>query len=529
MNADLLLSVAPLALLIYLMTRRNAVPAHRALPLCAIALYLVKLCWSGVDPNLANATVISGLLTAFTPLMIVWGAVLLSEVMEDSGGMDVIRQYLNSLTTNRVAHLMIVGWAFGFLIEGASGFGTPAALAAPVLVGLGFQPVAAAIFCLVMNSVPVSFGAVGTPTWFGLGELSLTSTEILAIGSTAGIIHAAASLVIPVVGLRLLLPWRDVRANLGFIYLSILSCVAPYLITAQFNYEFPSIIGGSFGLILSLVFAKFGVGLAKENAGISHPHVPIRQVVRAAFPIWMTVLLLLVTRVSQLGIKGILSATEPAWQAKLGSLGTFSVSRSLVVGLSGIFGTGENWQHKLLYVPSIVPFFIVACMAFLVFKMSKPQVLSIFNRSIQQVKKPLIALCGALVFVGLLMMSESGKESSAVMIGTALGDMAGGQWRGFASLLGALGSFFSGSNTVSNLTFAPIQAGIARAMHLDPIVVLSLQHVGGAMGNMICIHNIVAVCSVLGLQEKEGFILKRTILPMLIYGLIAGLIGLFLL
>ena len=77
---------------------------------------------------------------------------------------------------------MIIGWAFAFSIEGASGFGTPAALAAPLLMGLGFPPVRVAIMTLIMNSVPVSFGAVGTPTWFGLGQLGLSPEAILEIG-----------------------------------------------------------------------------------------------------------------------------------------------------------------------------------------------------------------------------------------------------------------------------------------------------------------------------------------------------------
>jgi lactate permease len=143
-------------------------------------------------------------------------------MLEASGAMKTIRVWLNGISNNQVAQLMIIGWAFSFMIEGASGFGTPAALAAPILVSLGFPAFKAAIFCLVMNSVPVSFGAVGTPTWYGFGTILETMDAaarnefILAIGYKSVLFHSAASLVIPLSGLVVVVGWKKVRANLLF-------------------------------------------------------------------------------------------------------------------------------------------------------------------------------------------------------------------------------------------------------------------------------------------------------------------------
>jgi lactate permease len=120
-----------------------------------------------------------------------------------------------------------------------------------------------------------------------------------------------------------------------------------------------------------------------------------------------------------------------------------------------------------------------------------------------------------------------------MVMGRAMADTAGRSWPYFASLLGALGSLFSGSNTVSNLTFAPIQAAVAGELALDRATILTLQSAGGAMGNMVCIHNIVAVAAVLGLSEKQekkgqysgggvAAVLRLTIGPMLVYALIAA-------
>ena len=262
---DVLFSLLPLVVMIYLMTKKNSVPSYKALPLCAAMFYLIKLIYFENDANLINATVFQGFLASWTPILIVWGAILLFKTMEHSGSLDVIRGWLNNITTNRVAQIMIVGWAFGFFIEGVSGFGTPAALAAPILVGLGFAPINAAILALIMNSVPVSFGAVGTPTWFGLGQLGLSSGEIMAIGFKTATIHCVAAMVIPIIALRFVVSWDEIKKSIGYIYLSILSCTLPYLLFASFDYEFPSIVGGLVGLIVSVVLASKG-GRAGEEA-----------------------------------------------------------------------------------------------------------------------------------------------------------------------------------------------------------------------------------------------------------------------
>jgi lactate permease len=129
---DFIMAVAPIVILIYLMVKKNSWPSYVALPFAALLVYGVTLIYFETDPNLINATVISGLLTAFTPIFIIWGAILLFKTMEHTGAMDTVRAWLNSISPNPVAQLMIIGWAFAFLIEGASGFGTPAALAAPI-------------------------------------------------------------------------------------------------------------------------------------------------------------------------------------------------------------------------------------------------------------------------------------------------------------------------------------------------------------------------------------------------------------
>ena len=153
---------------------------------------------------------------------------------------------------------------------------------------------------------------------------------------------------------------------------------------------------------------------------------------------------------------------------------------------------------------------------------------TVLSQTFARMKKPVLALSGALVFVKILMVYAEGDPSCSLIIGNALAAFAGSHWQCFASDLGALGAFFSGSNTVSNLTFGPVQSSIAQSLDLNRSVILSAQSAGGAMGNMVCINNIVAVCSILGINNKEGFILKRTVWPMITYGIIAAVVSYFL-
>lgn len=521
----LILSIFPIILLVFLMTKKNSMPSHQALPLAALVLYLIKLVYFQSDPNLMNATVVDGLISAWTPILIVWGAILLFKTMEHSGSMDVIRDWLNGISQNKIAQLMIIGWAFSFLIEGASGFGTPAALAAPILVGLGFNPIKTALLCLIMNSVPVSFGAVGTPTWYGLGSLGLSDELMREVGFKAAVIHTVAALVIPVIALRFVVSWQEIRKNLLFIYLAVFSCTVPYLILARFDFEFPALLGGMIGLLISVFLAKMQVGLEKTEATDSAP-VRNKHLIKAMFPLWGSILVLILTRIQQLGIKGLLKSAEHAVDIPLGSIGTLSISPSLVVRLRDIFGTATARSHELLYVPSLIPFFLVSALAFYLFKMSRKDIKDVWNETYGRVHQPILALLGALVFVRLLMVD--GDNACTMIIGNAFANAVGENWKYFASYLGAIGSFFSGSNTISNITFGGIQDSIAGNLGLNRTTILALQNVGGAMGNMVCINNIVAVCCILGITNKEGYILKRTIIPLLIYGAMAGVIATFL-
>jgi lactate permease len=537
---DLVFAALPIAFLIFVMTKKKGMPSTVAFALAALLTYIIRIAFFKTNANFAHAAILSGLLQALTPISIVFGAIFFFVALERSGAMQTLTLWLDGVSRNPIAQLMIVGWSFIFLIEGASGFGTPAALAAPILVGLGFPPLRVAVLCIVMNTVPTSFGAVGTPNWFGFGSLGLAESQLLEIGLKAALMHAVAALVIPVIALRLVVDWKEIRRNLLFVELAIFSSVLPMAALATFNYEFPSVVGGAIGLLLTIFLAKHGIGLAEDKAsaaglllpgsqstsGPQHPQASTLQradVLRALTPLIATVGILLITRIPFLGLRQLLTSEAGSISIPLGKLGVFSLSPSLVFQLRGILGEDLHWSHALLFVPSILPFFVAAVVALILYHCPWSVFRNVAGETFTRLRNPVIALFGALIFVQLLKID--GERASTKILGDALATGTGGLWIYVAGFLGALGSFFSGSATISNLTFGPIQLRIAQDLGVSPTTMLAVQSVGAALGNMVAIHNIVAVCAVLGLKDQEGAILKKTFLPTLAYGIILATVA----
>ena len=537
---NLAFSYLPLILLITLMVKKNPMPSSKALPLSALVAYIVVLLVFKQDARLVNANVISGALLALTPLSIIAGAIFLFKCMEITGALAILRKSLDGVSENPVAQLMIVGWAFMFLIEGASGFGTPAAIAAPILYSLGFPALRVALFCLVLNTIPVTFGAMGTPVWFGLSLLQLPQESVREIAQQAALINTIAAPVIVILALRLVVSdAADIKKNLLFILLSTCACTLPYLGLSYFGVEFPSLLGGLIGLIITLLLAKYKIGIEAVNRPTDNrpaateqapaKTVPLKTLIKAAFPLWGTVLLLVLTRLPELGLKALLQATEPALHISLGFLGTFHISTSLVASLTDILNTAVTWKHSVLYIPSIIPFAVTGSVTLWLFRQqAEPNTLKTAGQqTLARMRTPFFAMLGALIFVNMMMLGDSSGQNSAAVaqIGHHLAQITGANWTFFAPLLGALGSFFSGSATISNLTFAGIQTTIAEQLSLPLTTILALQSVGAAMGNMVCINNIVAVTAILGLQNRDGDILKNTSLILAVFAVVAGGMG----
>ena len=520
-------------------------PAKYAMPVGFVGAALVGAFAWGMPGVTILAASIEGLIIALGLLFIIFGALLLLQTLTQSGALATIRAGFTSISPDRRVQAIIIGWLFGSFIEGASGFGTPAAVVAPLLLALGFPALGAVLVGMVIQSTPVSFGAAGTPVLTGVGEglagapqtaartaeLGLTSEGYLAqIGLEIAALHAVAGTLIPLFMVCLLTrffgenrSFADGLAVAPFAVYSAFAMTIPYVaVAALLGPEFPALLGGLIGLALVMFTSSRGFLMPKQvwdfpprerwldrwigNIDADTTVASARMsYLRAWAPYVLVAVLLVLSR-----------TIDPVKDAL----------QSVAVGPSDILGTGIDEELEVLYSPGAV--FLVVCLAtYLLHRMSGRQIATSWSVSARQLAGAAVALLFALPLVRILINSgpeynTSGLESMPLTLAAGAAAVAGGTWPLFAPWIGALGAFIAGSNTVSNLTFSLFQFATAQNIGVDPETVVAAQAVGGAAGNMITVHNVVAASATVGLLGREGDVIRMTIIPMTYYCLLAG-------
>ncbi|WP_213994680.1 L-lactate permease [Arsukibacterium sp.] len=510
-------------------------PARRAMPLslliCAVLAYLV---WQMPAVQLA-AAVVEGLVIAATILWIVFGAVLLLNVLRQTGAIDAIKAGFSTISADKRVQLIIIAWLFGSFLEGAAGFGTPAAIAAPLLVALGFSPLAAVVLALIADSSAVSFGAVGTPVLVGIaqGVPDIAADEVLQVALTAISIDILVASWLPLLMVVMLTrffseqkSWRDGLAIAPFALLSGLAFTVPaYLVALLLGPEFPSVLGALLGLAVICAAARYRVllpakpwlfasplpdtlpgeeSIAQQPAQsglLSKPAMPLWQ---AWLPYGLVAALLVVSRVPDLPLKQSLQQLAWQWPA--------------------IFGTELSVAVSPLYLPGTL-FVLVAVVSCFLLQGSAGMLLASCRQSGRMLLPSAIALAGAVPMVRIFLQSEvntAGLPAMPIALATAAADYLADSWLWIAPFVGALGSFIAGSATFSNLMFGSFQQAMAIEASLPLTLVLALQMLGANAGNMICVVNVVAAASVVNLQGREGDIIRYTLWPMLFYCIAAS-------
>lgn len=532
-------------------------PSTKAMPLawlvCALSALLV---WQ-LPVGYIAALSLQGIIVAIGVLIIVFGAIIILYTLKYSGGMETIQYGMQNISRDRRIQAIIIGYMFAAFIEGAAGFGTPAALAAPLLLALGFPPLAAAVICLVFNSFCVSFGAVGTPILIGLKFLAplvkeaadaatpgLNFTDFASFAKVMGqwvsLMHLGMIFILPIFMLGFLTrfygqnkSWSEGFAAWKFCVFAAVAFAVPYVGLAWLmGPEFPSLIGGLLGLGIIVAGAKAGFCMPETvwdfgpqdrwdpewtgsiQCDTSCQFKEHMSQFRAWLPYVIIGLILVATRVPALGLKAWLSAQK--------------------IGFTDLLGyKGVSAFIDYLYLPGTIPFTLVAILTIFLHGMSGDAVKKAWTESFAKMKAPTIALFAAVALVSIFRgsgvadaaLNPNNYPSMPLAMAKAVAAFAGNAWPFLASYVGGLGAFITGSNTVSNLLFAEFQWGVAQTLALPRQIIVAAQVAGGAMGNMVCIHNIVAACAVTGLIGREGLILRRTFWPFVLYGVVVGIVA----
>lgn len=478
------MAAAPIAAILGLMLALGWSAARAGLAgLALTALIAVPVFGFGsAAPGLVASTLgvaSEGGFIAATILWILWPALALHEHQQRSGAIDVLRKGLGRLSDQRPLQALLVGWFVALFFEGAAGFGTPVALAAPMLVGLGFPPLQAVVLALLGHAVGVSFGALGTPV---LVQAELTGIDPLAIAWRTAALHAALGMLMMVFFVRTLAStgaapgWRwALAAAAGFLLpsLAIAATLGPELATLG-----AALIGA--GL--------FVVGLHRRRERQAADAATGGGIRRALAPYAVLVVLVLATR-ALAPLADMLAALEWHWQLPGGFHGNLQPLRHPGTLLLLALLIGARLQGAPLR--SLGPAFAV---------------------SARKLLPVTVALVAMLALSRLMLHSGMiGVLEQAAVQGLGRG------WPLLAPAVGALGSFVTGSATASNVLFTTLQAQSAQALGLAPVTMVAAQGFGAAIGNIVCPHNVVAGAATVGLAGREGEVLRRTAGPCAIY------------
>ncbi len=523
-------------------------PASRAMPVVFLFTAAIGLFVWDMSVTRIIASTLQGLVITLGLLWIIFGAILLLNTLKHSGGITAIRAGFTTISPDRRIQAIIIAWLFGCFIEGASGFGTPAAIAAPLLVAVGFPAMAAVLMGMLVQSTPVSFGAVGTPIVVGVNSGLDTATlgaQLVAQGSSwpaflqqitssVAITHAIVGTVMPLVMVLMLTrffgkekSWRAGFEVLPFALFSGLAFTLPYVFTGVFlGPEFPSLLGGLVGLAIVTTAARFNFltpsstwdfADAKDWPAEWIGTIEMKLDDLAARPMsalraWLPYVLV--------GAILVISRVFPQVTAAL---------KSLSIGFANILGeTGVSASIEPLYLPGGI-LVAVVLITFFLHGMRAGELKAAVKESGSVLLSAGFVLLFTVPMVRILINSgvnAGDLPSMPIAMARYVADSVGGIYPLLAPSVGALGAFLAGSNTVSNMMFSQFQFGVAQSLGISGAMVVAIQAVGAAAGNMVAIHNVVAASATVGLLGREGITLRKTVWPTLYYVLFTGVIGL---
>lgn len=494
----ILLSVLPFIVFFFFLFVKKTTLLRASVVTLALYTVLAIFYWKILNSFLLNSYG-KGALVAVDIFIIIFGAILFLEILKDLKVINNISYYLSRISKDYRVQVIIIAWFFECFLEGTAGFGTPAAIAVPLLVGLGLPPIRALIVGLLGNSVPGVFGAAGTPIKVGFATLNVSSVPFYA-----SLLNFVGVLV-PIFMIWTITKGRQNRRKefleaVPFaIWSGILFIVPSFFVAKYLGQEFPTIIGSLVGLFLAIISIKLHIFTPKNNLQListpkedSHTMSPFKSFL----PYGLLVLFLV------------------AGKFIMGNMGI-----PLHFGFSHVFS---------LFNPGIV-FILVGLIIATIWKSKKDIFLRSIKISFKGALAPFLVIASMLAMVQLMINSGhnlSGIPSSISLLARSVESYF---LPFFAPIAGAFGSFMTGSVTASNVMFGSLFSMASMNMGLNTGVVLALLVVGGGFGNMIALADILTAEAVIGEKNAEIKIVKGVLIPCLTCLVIVGIIGMIIL
>ncbi|MBN3856463.1 L-lactate permease [Paraburkholderia sp. Ac-20340] len=471
-------------------------------------------------------------------------AVFLYKIVVKTGQFDIIRASVLSITDDQRLQLLLIGFSFGAFLEGAAGFGAPVAITSALLVGLGFEPLYAAGLCLIANTAPVAFGAMGIPI---IVAGQVTGIDPFLIGAMAGRQLPLLSLFVPF----WLVFIMDGKRGLKETWPAALVAGGSFAVTQYFTSnhigpELPDITSALVSLVALAAFLKvwsprraaqgatsnvrisggaaamggFGGG-ARNTAPSSRQASPysIAQTVRAWSP--FILLTAIVTVWSVKPFKALFAAKGPL----AGTVLSFHVPGldQLVVRTAPIVATAKPYEavFKIDWLAAVgTAIMLTAIVSALILKMKPRAAISAFFETLGDLRRPVLSIGLVLAFAFVANYSGMSSTLALALAGT------GAAFPFFSPFLGWLGVFLTGSDTSSNALFCSLQHTTAHQINVSDTLLVAANTSGGVSGKMISPQSIAVACAATGLVGKEASLFRFTLRHSLFFAAIVGIVTL---
>jgi lactate permease len=477
----------------------------------ALAL-LVAVFAHGMPVKLALLSTLYGALFGLWPIgWIVVTAVFLYNLVVQTGQFEVIKDSIASLTDDRRLQALLIAFSFGAFLEGAAGFGTPVAITAAMLVGLGFNPLYAAGICLIANTAPVAWGAVGIPI---ITAGAVTGLDAMAISQMVGRQVPFLSFFIPLWLVLVMSGWKGAREVLPAVLVAGIAFAGMQWFSANYlSPMLPDILSSLFSILALVFLLRFwrpqktwrfpGERPAPGAAGFFH------RSPAAVLSAWLPFILLTIL-IGNWGIKPVKAFLDRVNLAfPIPGLNGMIVAdgRPLEVVFS------FNWLSA-----TGTAILIAALFSAYALQISAAQFLRIFLSTLKALRYALLTIASVLGFAFLA--NWSGMTPT---IGRAF-TVAGFFFPFLSAFLGWLGVFITGSDTSANALFGKLQQVTAETMGINPVLTVAANSSGGVVGKMISPQSIVVGTSSTGLSGREGDLFRFTLPHSIFFGSLVGLI-----
>lgn len=537
-------------------------PAARVMPVAwAAAAVIAFVAWELPATYIAAAS-IKGAMAAIEILWIVFGALVLLYTLMRSGAVDQINAGFAQISDDRRVQVILLGFFLATFMEGVAGFGTPAAVVAPLLLALGFPALAAVIAALIGHAIATVFGAVGTPIIVGFQQpLSAVDGQILEgtgltvaefsaeAGVYAALLNGLLGILMPLVAVSMVVYFfgeeRSLKPVVSVVPLAIVSGIAfavpyvgaAYLIGPELPSLFAAMIGG--GIVVGLLKAGFlepsdhwefpdreawpshwigtiepGGEKAKSEAetgsdtGVDDGPAASMGLLRAWSPYIILSVLLIATRV-------------------IDPVAAFLQQGPILAISWDVFGTGLEGAIRWAYVPGTW-LLVSALIAIPLFGMNRQQVTSAWQEAGGKIVAPAVVLMFVIAMVEIMLNTDAAETavdgSMIVILADSTATTVGAAYPMVAPVVGMIGAFVAGSITVSNITFTAFQFEVATALGMPRTIIVAAQTIGASIGNTIAIHNVIAALATVGLVGATGRVIRLNLIPVTYYLVGGGLL-----